>query len=392
MSAMTHEFVRLLGPRWRLSAADVARLVLSGFMAVCFVVYARLLWHESPDVPLAGMVSDVLAVVGTVTAIVMIWRPVLGAALSVPSILSCLLVANGMDLPLLALIAGTWAATRSVPHLVAALGACAGYLAMRMWLLPPEQSRALYAMFSAAFVGLSLSAGLVVRHFGASLVRDKERIAALEATHQRVRAEERAALARELHDVVAHQLSIVSLQVLGHGESGEAEELQGALRRIDASTRTALAELRSLVNTLREDDGELVPGAADASPLPSSVAAGLAETLSANGYRVETAVDEAADAEDGLRCRTVCRILQEASTNILRHAPSGARCGFVVRVEPQSVEVFVRSDRAGNGRLSGHSIGVGLQGLAERVALLGGTFSSAPSGGHWIVSASLPRR
>lgn len=376
--------------RWRSDPLTLAKLTASALFALAFVLYAAAYtadgWIDEPVV----MVATILTTLGPLAAIVTVWRPMLGAALCLPTIVSSLAFHGGMDLPLAALIVGIFAATQTRASVGTVLALAFVHVVARASMSLPDE-RASFVLTAAVSILVPLGIGLVARHFLRSGEKAKRRIAELEQTHARVRAEERTALARELHDVVAHQLSVVSLQIMGHGDSDDVGELQQTMGHIDTATRSALGELRLLVGMLRETDaaGADAAGMAEEAMQPSALAHSLEETLRANGYAPTFSVPARADELDAARRRTLCRILQEASTNILRHTPSGSACSFEVGVEPDAVTVRVASP-LGQGRLRSHSLGVGLRGLAERVDLLGGEFDAGPDAGMWVVRGKLP--
>jgi len=199
--------------------------------------------------------------------------------------------------------------------------------------------------------------------------------------------EERARIARELHDVVAHSVSVVAIQAgaaqaVLDADPGRARE---PLDAIEATARNALAELRRLLGVLRpaEEEPRLgpQPGIAD---LPA-----VAAQVSAAGLPVDVVVQgEPAPLPAGLQL-AVHRIVQEALTNALRH--SGAtRVRVTVAYRPAHLEVTVADDGGGGPtrRPGGH----GIVGMRERVALYGGELHVGPGEhGGFVVSAVLPR-
>ena len=200
--------------------------------------------------------------------------------------------------------------------------------------------------------------------------------------------EERARIARELHDVVAHSVSVVAVQagaaqaVLG-SDPDRAREPLGA---IEISARDALVEMRRLLGVLRtaEEEPSLAPqpGLADLPAVAARVtAAGLPVELSVEGNPapLPPGVDLAA-----------LRIVQEALTNSLRHARA-FRARVTVAHRPDHVELTVADDGGGGptGRPGGH----GIVGMRERVAIYGGELSVGPGDtGGYVVHAVLPRR
>jgi signal transduction histidine kinase len=198
-------------------------------------------------------------------------------------------------------------------------------------------------------------------------------------------AEERSRIARELHDVVAHAMSVMVLQVgaVRH-RMAEDDRNRDVLKNVEEAGRSALAEMRRLLGAMRAEDEppELVPhpGLANLDALLSDVrAAGLPVSLSLEGDRV--------DVPPGLDL-SAYRIVQEALTNVLKHAQ--ARHAEVdVRYGPRAVEVQVRDDGRGAG--PGDGMGHGLVGLRERVKIYGGAMSAGPGpGGGFAVWARLP--
>ena len=199
--------------------------------------------------------------------------------------------------------------------------------------------------------------------------------------------QERARIARELHDVVAHSVSVVAVQagaaqaVLG-SDPDRAREPLGA---IETSARDALVEMRRLLGVLRtaEEEPSLAPqpGLAD---LPA-----IAARVTAAGLPVELSIEgEPAPLAPGVDLAAL-RIVQEALTNSLRHARA-SRARVVLVHRPDSIDLTVADDGGGGptGRPGGH----GIVGMRERVALYGGELSVGPGeSGGYVVHAVLPR-
>lgn len=205
--------------------------------------------------------------------------------------------------------------------------------------------------------------------------------------------EERARIARELHDVVAHALGVIVMQAGGAGATPELDERQArrVLGTIERTGRQAFAEMRRLVGVLREDDTdpELAP-APDAAALP-----GLVEQMNEAGLRVWLEVDGEPPGGSGGVQVSAYRIVQEALTNTLKHA---GQTRAVVRLSwsTEALEVEVTDDGPrGSGerarRTSPGSGGHGLVGMRERVAVYGGDLDvGATPGGGFRVLAHLP--
>jgi signal transduction histidine kinase len=236
------------------------------------------------------------------------------------------------------------------------------------------------AFFAVAFIGTWL-VGVIVRS------RTEERVAALRAEGLERAAEqavvdERARLARELHDVVSHNLSVMVVQAAGARASGGPSE--ATLEKIERSGRASLVEMRRLLGVLRQDGGDssLAPQPGVHS-LPDLVAqvrtAGLDVDL-----RVEGRSGDLTPAVD----LSVYRIVQESLTNILKHSGT-RRATVVVTGTPTSVTVEVVDDgpASSNGDGSGH----GLVGMRERVAMFGGELETGSlPGGGFHVRAQMP--
>jgi len=196
-------------------------------------------------------------------------------------------------------------------------------------------------------------------------------------------AEERARIARELHDIVAHAMSVMVLQVgaLRHkAEPGEREVLEG----IEDTGRTALAEMRRLLGAMRRvDDGlelEPQPGISRIDPLLDEIRrSGLPVELHVEGepFPLSHAMDLSA-----------YRIVQEALTNTLKHAHA-SRADVTIRYGSSDVQIEVRDD--GAGAAHGDGLGHGLVGIRERVKIYGGEMSAGRvNGGGFVLSARLP--
>jgi len=210
-----------------------------------------------------------------------------------------------------------------------------------------------------------------------------ERNAALEREAEQAKGAERARIARELHDIIAHHLSVVVLQAAGARASGRPAD--AALEKIENSGRWALAETRRLLDVLRDTGEETVlgpqPGIGELGALVDSVrAAGLPVTLVISGDHA--ALPAAVDV-------SVYRIVQEALTNVLKHA--GHACADVtIGCADEAVVIEITDD--GKGETADRTPGGhGLAGMRERVAIFGGELRAGPRpGGGFAVCARLP--
>jgi signal transduction histidine kinase len=272
---------------------------------------------------------------------------------------------------------------------VAEVGSVANQLTPGRFQAPTVVGNALFiaaAWLLGHFVGVRRIYVLQLEERTAELEQAREELARRAVTEERLR------LARELHDVVAHAMSVIAVQsgVGAHVADTQPEEAAKALVTIEATSRTALTELRRLLGVLRQDSepqGDLtpVPGLADLEVLLAEVAkAGLAVKLQVNGTRpqVPAGVDQSA-----------YRIVQEALTNVVKHA-GPARAQVTIRYRDQDVMVEVTDDGRGVGAPAGDGragSGHGLIGMRERVAAFGGDLEVGPRpGGGFRVAARLP--
>ncbi|MFH8339086.1 histidine kinase [Streptomyces sp. AM6-12] len=282
-------------------------------------------------------------------------------------------------------------------HLPWACAATAGALGLVAATVSAAMSvwDALFFLLSTATAALAL--GLMIRIRRAQLAGLRDRAARLEIERdQRGRlavAAERTRVAREMHDIVGHNLSvIITLADAGaYATAAAPERGMEALHLIGDTGRQALSELRRVLGVLREADGpraepELTPqpGLADIDALCEGVrAAGL-------GVVYRTAGD--VDALDSGVQLAVYRIVQEALTNSLKHAGAGARASLAIVIEDTRVTITVQDSgpaapagRPGATNEEGH----GLVGMRERAALYGGHVSAGPAGAGWTVRAAL---
>ncbi|MFV0460284.1 MAG: sensor histidine kinase, partial [Actinomycetales bacterium] len=116
----------------------------------------------------------------------------------------------------------------------------------------------------------------------------------------------------------------------------------------------------------------------------------LANDLLAHGFTVRHRIDPAADALDPMTTRTITRILQEATTNILRHSTPGTPCSYTLTLDQDAVTLSIDSQMSRTRDRGALSLGYGLRGLEERITLTGGTFHAGPHARHWIITARLP--
>ena len=201
---------------------------------------------------------------------------------------------------------------------------------------------------------------------------------------RRATAEEQARIARELHDVLAHSVSVMVVQAAAAGDVFDAnpERAREALASVEATGRAALAELRRLLGNVRDGDASYAP-----QPGLAGLDA-LAEHVRAAGVEVDVQVEGApAPLAAGLDLAAY-RIVQEALTNTLKHA-GATRAAVTVRHRDSQVELEVVDD--GVGAAGDEGTGHGIIGMRERATLYGGELRAEPRpGGGFRVFATLP--
>ena len=306
------------------------------------------------------------------------------------------------DLPILGQVAfpiATYSVARwsPRPHGVAALavGYVGAFVAAWSWVggfgaLTVEPGAVMpYVVTIAAIVTAAWALGFAAQQrerYVASLVARAEQAERMAEREVELAArDERSRIAREMHDVVAHGLSVIVVQADGarYAAAKDPDVTVGTLATISTTGREALTEMRRLLGLLRDGDTGVAPqpGLGDVRH--------LVDEARAAGMRVEADLPASApDVPDGVGLAAY-RIVQESLTNVRKHAGPGATVALRVSVG-RAVEVEVRDD--GRGAAAGSDgRGLGLTGMRERAAVHGGTLEAGPApGGGFAVSARLP--
>lgn len=250
-------------------------------------------------------------------------------------------------------------------------------------------------IFAAVSGGLMVAAVVAQQwqHLRAELAAERS-VSAEEQSLRRL-AEERTRIARELHDVVAHGMSVVVVQATTarYRHAGLSDELKQEFDDIAANSRRAMTEMRSMLGSLRNADAGRELG-------PQPTLADLPQLFaSARSAGVRIAEPELSDVEHQdigeVIALTTYRIVQEALSNVIRHAPGATvRVGFAVRNGTLSVSVVNSSSAVGAVMAQldkGAHVGQGLIGMRERAAIVGGSVVCVPtSDGGFSVTAKLP--
>ncbi|MEU2900417.1 sensor histidine kinase [Streptomyces sp. NPDC001273] len=245
-----------------------------------------------------------------------------------------------------------------------------------------------------AWTGIGATAGDAVRSRRAFVQAIRERAERAERTREeearRRVAEERLRIARELHDVVAHHIALVNVQagVAAHVMDKRPDQAKEALAHVREASRSALGELRATVGLLRQSGDPEAP----TEPAPGLDRLDeLAGTFRSAGLRVEVARTDEGTGLPAAVDLAAYRIVQEALTNVQKHAGTAAHAEVsVVRVGPH-IEITVLDDGSGEEQDPAPGGGHGLLGMRERVTALRGTLTTGPRyGGGFRVHAILP--
>ena len=346
-----------------------------------------------------GGYGPVTAVFAAMVTIALNWRRThpliviaIGAGAWTVPILLGLVPSEAALTPLVALLIAVYSVARHAPArqaVIGALVALAASLASDLRMAHPGVGD---FGFTAILISWPWFAGYALRSHALANSALADRAELLEAERDAKAlaavAAERARLARELHDIIAHCVSVMVVQ------AGAAEEIidrqpdraREALRAVGTSGRAALADLRTLLGLLR--DGELAPALA---PQPGIGDLGtLAAQVRAAGLPVHLSVEgEPYDLPPGIGL-AVFRIVQEGLTNTLKHA-GAAQATVVVRYLPGSLQVSVTDDGRGISDAGQEGTGHGVPGMRERVSLYGGELQAGPlPGSGYQLLARLP--
>jgi signal transduction histidine kinase len=368
--------------------------LLAGLLAVSYELEIWTLEASHGQAEVSSSDRAVAAVLGLALPVALAWRRrfplvVLGLAVVTASVATVVSLMGAATMPAVAFVVAAYSAgayTRGVRAGVAVLG--------MMTLVVVNAADNGFALGDVIFItmilGSAWAAGRAMEYHRdrESLLKrlmtdlDRERDNKARAAV----AEERIRIARELHDVVAHAISVIVIQARGARRSlaDDPDETREALDTIEVTGGRALSEMRRLLGMLRTDGEQIAlapqPSLRFIDELVTHVAAaGISLDVSVEGEPVElpTGIDVSA-----------YRIIQEALTNTLKHAgPATAR--LVIKYGADTLELEV-SD-SGSGTAAHDAKGHGLIGMRERVSLYGGKFEAGPAdGGGFRVQARLP--
>lgn len=275
-------------------------------------------------------------------------------------------------------------AWKSYAIALAALSAFAGLLTVTGVI---DLQIALNSVVSALVLGLigtliGVNVGGRKRYIAAVIDRSRQLLVERDQQAQLAAAAERARIAREMHDIVSHSLTVIVALSEGAAATSDLEQARAASNAGAVTARAALTEMRSMLGVLRstEDSAPLSPIAA---PSPHETVSNAQRT----GAPVTLAVSGAGELPSSIE-HAVSRIVQEGVTNAMRHAPSATMIAVRIAHEPGSVRVEIVND----GLATAVGVpGFGLRGLSERIAHVHGSFEYGPTGdGRWRLATELP--
>jgi signal transduction histidine kinase len=274
------------------------------------------------------------------------------------------------------------------------VGALGALVATLRWTSAPDDVTAAMTLFVAlgTVVFASWLLGYLARTRRAYIASLEARAAQLErdASQQAqiATAAERARIAREMHDVVAHSLSVMVVQADGalYAARKRPEQALETLQTISATGRASLSEMRKLLGLLRDDTND-----AELAPMPSGAdIPELVDQLRDSGLEIELDVLGELDRLDPATGLTAYRIVQEALTNTLKHAGPDVCARVDVRVTTDSVQIQVDDDGRG-GSVADDGQGHGIVGIRERIAVHEGQVEAGPRpGGGFRVKVVVP--
>lgn len=235
-----------------------------------------------------------------------------------------------------------------------------------------------YAVFWLAWVGAAWLTSEVLRR-----LLDAERLMARGRL-----AEQRREIARELHDTVAQDLSMIIMraeQARLHGTTSAAD-----LKFIVTSADGAIRDLRSIMTLLRKDDEPTAgDGVTSRLSLDDTVAEAVAQ-LRRHGFQPTVSVEGGTDRLSHLAGDTLAKVVREASSNIVQHGQRDSACALMIEVRDSDAEVVVSNLPGRATRVLRRHEPLGLTGLRERVEAVGGEFSAAAGANRWVTRARIP--
>ncbi|MEV0246336.1 histidine kinase [Nocardia sp. NPDC050712] len=313
------------------------------------------------------------------------------SALAIPMFMTDAWGLSGL-VPYLGAVALTDAVTRTHRRAAVALvaGCWAVALLVGLWFDHLPFWRAATALEAIAYAGLPLLLGLYLR--AQRDLAEKFRLEALAAEARRVdaeahtRAAERSAMARELHDLVAHHMAsiVLRIEVARHVLADPDPRVVSVLDDVHGAASDSLTDIRRLLVALRDPDLGAV-ALVESATLGREIAAAV-ERARAAGFGIEADLMADPSGLDAVGRLTLLRVVQESLTNVMKHADRTAPVTVAVTRGTGGIAVRIAS----GGGAAPNPLGHGLIGIRERVDIAGGTLTVGPVAEGWVVAAWLP--
>ena len=328
-------------------------------VAYLFALVSGALVVATSRVPVAALV----AAIGTVIAYYVLDLPPIGVAVPI------------LGVVYLTALAGHIAAAAACSTVLVALSAI-------FRVLEGGESSAVLAydtVTNFALIAATVSLAAMQRARRAAVAQQRRLVELERLAAERRLDTERLQISRELHDSLGHRLATVAVYAGVAGEAPDDEQRSSALRHVQENTRSALEELRVAIRTIRRGFEPL--------PHPSAEVAveAAAAALRHAGFTVETSIAAAVRAVPPEVHQVAVRTVQEAVTNILKHADASS-IGIQLSLERDALVVRVEDD----GQVDQYTAGGGIAGMRERVQQLGGSLRAEPSGEGFLVEARIP--
>lgn len=363
-----------------------------GFSLGADVFYEATTQHE---VPLGLLVAGVLAV----GCVILLWACVTYAVPAGLAVLCLSLFVDGiayavsLALVLTALTAQT--ATRTFRR--------STFVLMVIWAALSASTVDDAGVGTGFFLGLSLALlgaygiGSAFRHATTARHQSRADMHTMQRRHEESVTAERQSIARDLHDMVAHDITIIAMQSRAAQLDGSPDVLRESLEVIGKSSRAALQDLRRMLALLHDEDSGHWDSARSATASELDLRDGcevFAQRLSSLGFTVHTSLSGDLGTVSRSVSAALYRILQECTTNVVKYAGDGAHCWIEVEVGPERVAMCVTNtletsstralETAGRSADWRHS-GAGLIGVQDRARAFGGTAESGVHEGTWRV-------
>lgn len=271
---------------------------------------------------------------------------------------------------------------------IGSLSVVAGMLVLTSTIEFPIAVSTVIGEAALALIGtlVGVNVGNRKRYVEAIIDRSRQLLRERDQQGQIAAAAERARIAREMHDIVSHSLTVIVALTEGAGATADPERARQATLQASQTARAALQEMRGMLGVLRDESDPEAP----LLPPDEDAASAAIDAARAAGFPVTSKITTLGAPLHDLPRTTrlaVGRVVQEGVTNAMRHAPAASTISVTVAVGVESVDVEVRNDGVTGVARPG---GFGLRGLRERVELAGGQLAVGPEGAVWRLRASLP--